>query len=1605
MIFSLSSNTFADTEILLSSEKTELTGNIKTTIRFDYPEKIDSVIKKNITISLIKDNNEIAQTVLSGSGNTSQNGYAVNVTAKNIDGMPITTEDIIYYFDIEFERLPVGQYNIRLSGKGYKEFLSPTVELDEYSKQIVVGTKDNTFTIGDINSDGAVNQNDLNTVLTKLGSNDETCDLNNDGTVNIIDIAYVNRQIGSEGNADLFETSLIVSDSDIFKLKEYFENNFNIEGNIEAIFKNGNENSIVIHNKNNNLISKNNIMTIPIEFNKEHLMEQVQISSPDVNGALEKGNIEVTYIGENNEDITKTIDFNTALPKDIYALEYDEGKHTVVINLGKRVPVKKITINVEKVKDSDGNISYAIIDEIKFIKDIVPKNPVLDNAVVKNIKVSEGNESVSLSWQAVPNVMGYKIYYGDHSGVYDKQAVSNTTNIVINNLENLKEYYFVITSTSGDWESKKSSEISAIPKPSATPLPPDFINIKEADSALNVSWKKTKDAVSYNVFIKETSSEDYRKVAEDIEEVSYLIDGLDNDIEYSIYITAKNNVGESKPSVIVTGTPKKEIIEIPKIPTLRRMDNSNIESIQLTDPNNVKMEFYPDGFDIWNVADGDYSTHWTSIVWYKNATINFTLKEPVEMDYLVYVPRIDGDFRKTLDTYNITVWEEGDDLNSPGRVLEYGTKIIHNSNTTGFAILPFEKTKVKKIAVCTNMWAGAPTVISLSEIAFYEYYSLDDRIKALFTDETFTSVSSRATLEEINSLREEVNNAEGFFVNQSILNSELELAEALLNNDSSALGVIKNGIQSRNAEVDNKNYQKSINTFEPLGIVAKANEKIIVYAKIPIGESVKLVPTQYYSEASNMSGTPIELANGRNIITVPKIGAINSERGGALYIQYSGGEKDRIKLHIKGGSKIPVLELYDWYNINESERQERINVYINKLEAYVPTIKGDKLTAILNSTEISMPNVLLSLPADKILEGINSGTTTMEEKENKLYNNALAWEDFFKAVYTTHGIDNTQSGLQSRQNIRYMRMFANAFMYASGNHIGVGYGSCAGLVQGKPVSMMSKEASSNNIFGWGIAHEVGHVMDKLGKAEITNNIYALMTQTYDGASNILKSRLETSNKYESIFDKTSKGYSGVSNDVFTQLGMYWQLHLAYDNADNPFDFYNRLHKEYRNGTASNYDYYDRFAIIASKTANKNLSDFFERWGITLSDSALSEIKSYPNESRAIYYLNDDSRRYRLSGKSGAIGSKISASVKLNSENNKIVDLTFNASADKNDIMGYEILRNGKPIAFSLKNDYTDTIDFANNMAFEYTIKAYDMLGNEAGMVSAGEIRVKYDNVISKDIYTLENQENGVISAKFGESVNISGIIIKGLSDDETVSSSVLSVKIKKDKDSDFVIAKECYLSDSDFIDTGKFINYFNKPGTKDSRIWLYEATEAMIEGLPKDCDIEFISYPGDNIQFTDTSVGKLKEDFVYDTLDGKETIKAGTLIITGNYRGDPVFNTVMIKGQYAENSSVDDEQKLTERAVNGYSLLFAEIPEEGEMSDISDGFFIFVPDIQKEEELIGSSCDNISILPLKIKAELYRTDTPDNASDKRLTSDTLWIDFPNEETLPDIILK
>lgn len=159
-------------------------GSIKATLRFDYPQLLSKVKEKNINITLYKDGTAMGEIQLTGEI-TGELRDKTRVTQKNVDGVAITTEEEIGYLDVDINELPLGKYHFAFEGDGYTPYKTPAIALEDYSQQIILGTGDKTFSIGDVNGDKKVNHTDRELVSNALGKTDEQSlsryDLNGDG--------------------------------------------------------------------------------------------------------------------------------------------------------------------------------------------------------------------------------------------------------------------------------------------------------------------------------------------------------------------------------------------------------------------------------------------------------------------------------------------------------------------------------------------------------------------------------------------------------------------------------------------------------------------------------------------------------------------------------------------------------------------------------------------------------------------------------------------------------------------------------------------------------------------------------------------------------------------------------------------------------------------------------------------------------------------------------------------------------------------------------------------------------------------------------------------------------------------------------------------------------------------------------------------------------------------------------------------------------------------------------------------------------------------------------------------------------------------------------
>ena len=190
-------------------------GSIGLTLRFDLPQRADEAAGRKIRLKVTGAGGTVSLPLPSGNvENTLHAG--IWAEADNIDGAPLGRESYVGFYKAELTGLPAGgaKYQVELTGTGYKPFTA-SVTLDKYSKHLIVGTGDATFSLGDVNGDGKVDGQDLtamDAMLDKKPTDEELArfDLDGDGKVDITDLTYVNYNQRATGKARVLDTAAIV---------------------------------------------------------------------------------------------------------------------------------------------------------------------------------------------------------------------------------------------------------------------------------------------------------------------------------------------------------------------------------------------------------------------------------------------------------------------------------------------------------------------------------------------------------------------------------------------------------------------------------------------------------------------------------------------------------------------------------------------------------------------------------------------------------------------------------------------------------------------------------------------------------------------------------------------------------------------------------------------------------------------------------------------------------------------------------------------------------------------------------------------------------------------------------------------------------------------------------------------------------------------------------------------------------------------------------------------------------------------------------------------------------------------------------------------------
>ena len=183
------------------------------------------------------------------------------------------------------------------------------------------------------------------------------------------------------------------------------------------------------------------------------------------------------------------------------------------------------------------------------------------------------------------------------------------------------------------------------------------------------------------------------------------------------------------------------------------------------------------------------------------------------------------------------------------------------------------------------------------------------------------------------------------------------------------------------------------------------------------------------------------------------------------------------------------------------------------------------------------------------------------------------------------------------------------------------------------------------------------------------------------------------------------------------------------------------------------------------------------------------------------------------------------------------------------------------------------------------------------------------------------------------------------------------------------------------------IVYFDKEGTTGgNQLWTYnDISYVKIESVGNKngisgAEIDVIAPPGDNVDLSNNTIGKLKEPFVYE--EGKDPIPAGSVVFKGNYRGNPAFNAMLLV-------DADDENKI----YDGENFLFANLTDQNDVTEIADGIWFYVVDEETYKTMVGTN----------IRARLYRVNDAVTLEGQRLTSTSLTVtNLPSYDSLPDM---
>jgi len=176
-----------------------------------------------------------------------------------------------------------------------------------------------------------------------------------------------------------------------------------------------------------------------------------------------------------------------------------------------------------------------------------------------------GDSQVTLEWTPVVGAVSYGIRWGTQSGVYPYGVhIGNMTTYAVTGLNNGTMYYFVVMGIGKRESTDYSGEVSVTPAAVPDTINDLSVTANQADAILSWSAPDSNGSAitEYEVQYGTTAGGLFDQTFIDDATPGATIADLESTVEYQFRVIARNAVGDSDPSNVVTVTPLKTIYDV-----------------------------------------------------------------------------------------------------------------------------------------------------------------------------------------------------------------------------------------------------------------------------------------------------------------------------------------------------------------------------------------------------------------------------------------------------------------------------------------------------------------------------------------------------------------------------------------------------------------------------------------------------------------------------------------------------------------------------------------------------------------------------------------------------------------------------------------------------------------------------------------------------------------------------------------------------------------------------------------------------------------------------------------------------------------------------------